>query len=136
MTETVRPRAILVAVRLPDMDPTAADASLDELSRLVTTLGYDVVERVLQSRSSLAPAAVLGEGKLQALAKLTGGSGRTGPTIPGARHKTEPEAQLDDDAAEHEAGGDETPHGPEKPNIALVAVDHDISPSQLRNLER
>jgi GTP-binding protein HflX len=143
MTETVRPRAILVAVRLPDMDPTAADASLDELSRLVTTLGYDVVERVLQSRSSLAPAAVLGEGKLQALAQLTGGSGRTGPTIPGARRKTEPEAQPDDDSsddddddAERDADGAETPHGAKKPNIALVAVDHDISPSQLRNLER
>jgi GTP-binding protein HflX len=146
MTETVRPRAILVAVKLPDMDAAAADASLDELSRLVTTLGYDVVERVLQSRSSLAPAAVLGEGKLQALAKLTGGSGRTGPTIPGARRKAEPEAEpaddsdddddTDDDDAEHDADGAEKPPGAEKPNIALVAVDHDISPSQLRNLER
>jgi len=56
MTETARPRAVLVAVRLPDMDATATDASLEELTRLVTTLGYDVVERVLQSRGNLAPS--------------------------------------------------------------------------------
>ena len=59
MTETARPKAILVAVRLPDMDVAASKASLDDLTRLVTTLGYDVVERVLQGRGNLAPAAVL-----------------------------------------------------------------------------
>ena len=46
MTDNARPLAILVAVRLPDVDAAASDASLDELARLVTTLGYDVVERI------------------------------------------------------------------------------------------
>jgi GTP-binding protein HflX len=147
MTDTKRPLAILVAVRLPDVDAAKSDASLDELTRLVTTLGYDVVERVVQSRSHFAPAAVLGEGKLKQLARLTGGTGRTQVELP-QNHRQKAEeaaareaeearegeaAQLDeDDFADADGDDDE----PEEREIALVAVDHDISPSQLRNLER
>jgi GTPase len=134
-TEGQRPLAVLVAVRLPDMDAAAAEASLDELSRLVTTLGYQVTARVLQSRDSLAPAAVLGEGKLQELARLTGGSGRTQPMIPGRRHDPDDDFEPDDDV-EVVLGDDPDVEAADRPKIALVAVDHDISPSQLRNLER
>jgi len=147
MNDTARPQAILVAVRLPDMDADQSDASLEELTRLVTTLGYDVVERIVQTRTHLAPAAVLGEGKLQQLAKLTGGSGRTRPILPQARRKDAdddaPEG-LDDDADadanpdfdDDFEDGDAAAFGDRHPKIALVAVDLDISPSQLRNLER
>jgi GTP-binding protein HflX len=124
------------------MDATASDASLAELSRLVTTLGYDVQARIVQPRASLAPAAVLGEGKLLELAKLTGGSGKTAPTIPGRRARDDddgPEPEPEPagvfydtrDDPEHDEDEDE-----QHPRVALVAVDHDISPSQLRNLER
>jgi len=71
MPASVHPKAVLVAAKLPEVDATAFDASLDELARLVTTLGYSVVARISQARSHLAPAAVLGEGKLQELAELT-----------------------------------------------------------------
>lgn len=133
MTSPARPLAVLVAVRLPDVDAHDTDASLDELARLVTTLGYDVSARVVQSRENFAPAAVLGGGKLMELAKLTGGSGRTQPPIPGRRREdeAEDEAADEDDALVPAEAGDE-----QRPPIALVAVDHDISPSQLRNLER
>ena len=142
MTDTARPLAILVAVRLPDVDAAASDASLDELARLVTTLGYDVVERVVQSRSHFAPAAVLGEGKLQQLARLTGGTGRTQAPLPQNHKRTAAEAaeeaaaaadDVDDEADFDDGDLDDTA---ERRKIALVAVDHDISPSQLRNLER
>jgi GTP-binding protein HflX len=126
MTDNTRPLAILVAVRLPDVDAAASDAGLDELERLVATLGYEVTARVVQSRDSLSPAAVLGEGKLSELAKLTGGSGSTHPVLPRARRAQAEEREPESDA--------EGRPGPEP--IALVAVDHDISPSQLRNLER
>ena len=122
MNDHARPLAILAAVRLPDIDAPAADASLDELGRLVTTLGYQVSTRIIQARSHLDPAAVLGEGKLQELAQLTGGSGSPHPVLPRAKRASDAVA------------GDERPQ-PDPP-IALVAVDHDISPSQLRNLER
>ncbi len=142
MTDTARPQAILVAVRLPDMDALQSDASLEELTRLVTTLGYDVVERIVQSRTHLAPAAVLGEGKLQQLAKLTGGSGRTRAILPQNRGKDgadEDFANEDEDFANEDEDGDfdeAASSDGRKPKIALVAVDLDISPSQLRNLER
>ncbi|MDF3068149.1 MAG: GTP-binding protein related to HflX [Polyangiaceae bacterium] len=122
------------------MDADAAEASLAELARLVTTLGYEVAARVLQSRGSLSPAAVLGEGKLKELARLTGGSGNTRPIIPGARRSAADDDAEDefepeeDDYEEEEEDGDEDGASPRE--IALVAVDHDISPSQLRNLER
>ncbi len=133
--DSPRPLAVLVSVRLPDVDAVAADASLDELTRLVTTLGYDVVERVQQARDSLAPAAVLGEGKLKELARLTGGTGRTGPIIPGQKRQGEDEEDDEDEPRAFFRASTEDEATPARP-IALVAVDHDISPSQLRNLER
>ncbi len=139
MTEAARPLAILVAVRLPDVDAAASDASLAELSRLVTTLGYDVHARIVQPRVSMAPAAVLGEGKLLELARLTGGSGKTGPTIPGRKIRDDDDGEYEPEPTGifYDAGDDREPEPVEqKPRITLVAVDHDISPSQLRNLER
>lgn len=149
-TDTQRPLAILVAVRLPDTDAAQSDASLDELTRLVTTLGYDVVDRVVQSRTHMAPAAVLGEGKLKQLAKLTGGTGRTQVALPQNHRQAQAEAeeaaaeaQAELEAAEaaeldgeFDADYSAAPAALQKRDIALVAVDHDISPSQLRNLER
>ncbi|HEY6079629.1 MAG TPA: GTPase HflX [Polyangiaceae bacterium] len=142
MSEAPRPLAVLVAIRLPDMDATESDASLDELARLVTTLGYDVSARVVQARATLAPAAVLGEGKLKELAALTGGSGRPHALLPQAlraqqRRQAQSGQAEDDDFADDAAYGDGDGDGePVGPPIALVAVDHDVSPSQLRNLER
>src|ERR1700748_1771306 len=71
------PEAVLVGVKLPGVHESDFESGLDELERLVTTLGYRVVERVTQVRDSLSPAAVLGEGKLAELVELTGGTGRT-----------------------------------------------------------
>jgi GTPase len=135
------PKAILVGVQLPGTDHEALESSLDELGRLVKTLGYAVVGRVTQVRSSLAPSAVLGEGKLAELAELTGGSGEIGTMAPRkkdkARLKRQAEgralADVEDEPSDAE---DEDDADEPKPDIALVAVDHDISPNQMRNLER
>ena len=71
-----------MGVRLPGVEEAEFEASLDELERLVKTLGYRVVGRMTQTRPTLAPAAVLGEGKLAELAALTGGSGDSGVVVP------------------------------------------------------
>ena len=141
-TPSEQPKAVIVAVRFPGDDERTFEASLAELERLVTTLGYRPIGRVTQARSSLAPAAVLGEGKLGELAALTGGTGHVGTTAPRKRHKAaqrwdsaeKAESALEDDEGDE---GDENDDGeaPE-PKVALVAVDHEISPSQARNLER
>lgn len=127
-----RPTAVLVAVKLPDVSDAELDASLSELRRLVKTLGYEVVERVVQARDNLAPAAVLGEGKLAELAELTGGSGKSSLPLP-IRKKSKARRGWEQGEPEDEPAGEEE-HSEAK--IDLVAVDHDISPSQARNLER
>jgi GTP-binding protein HflX len=112
------------------VDDTAHDASLQELGRLVETLGYEVAGTVSQKRDGIGGLTVLGRGKLAELAALTGGTGVvagwTAPQKSKARErfeKAEPEAP----APEPEAGA---PHRPD-----FVIVDHEISPSQARNLE-
>jgi len=128
------PTAVVVGVRLPGVDVEEFESGLDELERLLTTLGYEPEARVTQLRENLSPAAVLGDGKLKELAALTGGSGRTARPLPRRRSKAQ--------ARWAEESGEETPPAAEDadddapPRVALVAVDHELSPSQLRNLER
>jgi GTP-binding protein HflX len=137
-------RAVLVAVHLPDADDLEFRSSVEELQRLVSTLGYRTVATVTQTRSHLEAGAVLGEGKLLELGELTGGDGHIGTTAPKkkdkARLKRQAEAEKagahgaeDDD--EDDDGEDEDGESAE-PKVELVAVDHDLSPSQARNLER
>jgi GTP-binding protein HflX len=132
---TSRPKAVLVGVKLEGVSDDEHAASLAELGRLVTTLGYETVATITQARDHLAAAAVIGEGKVKELAELTGGTGHVGTTAP----KKTDKARL---KREHEAAGgadddEDVERAPDaEPKVALVAVDHDISPSQARNLER
>jgi GTP-binding protein HflX len=87
-TDAPPPRAILVGVQLPGVDDDAHAASLIELGRLAKTLGLKVVGQVSQKRGALAAAAVLGEGKLQDLARLTGGSGVVPSGVPAHRMRS------------------------------------------------
>lgn len=61
-TEKPMPRAVLVGVPLDDEDD-----SLTELGQLAKTLGYEVVDQLVQRRRSLSGPYVLGEGKLEEL---------------------------------------------------------------------
>jgi GTP-binding protein HflX len=131
--------AVLVSVQLSGVTDEDHAADLAELGRLVKTLGYDVVGTVSQRRDSIAAAAVVGEGKLRELAELTGGKGVV-PT--GAREvKTKARAKWAAEAAEkkgEEPDEDAPPSEPESggEKAAVVVVDHEITPSQARNLER
>ena len=114
---------------------------MDELERLVKTLGYETVGRVTQNRHHLEHTAVVGEGKLKELGELTGGDGHVGSTAPKKRDKArlrrEAEGEDIDGDDDEEDEEDEYEHEHEhEAKIDLVAVDHDITPSQLRNLER
>jgi GTP-binding protein HflX len=123
-TAPPRPRAVLVGVQLPGVSEAELTSSLDELARLGKTLGLEVVARVTQRRDRLAPSAVVGEGKLKELAALTGGSGVV-PVGP-------PSKQREDEAEQEEA----PPAAEDGPRATVVVVDHELSPSQARNLER
>lgn len=138
-TPEERPKAVLVAVQLPEVDDVELASSLEELERLVSTLGYRTVARVTQARSHLEAAAVVGEGKLKELAELTGGTGHVGTTAPKKKDKARLRREQESGRSADDADDDEEPEvegEAAEPKVALVAVDHDISPSQARNLER
>lgn len=134
------PRVVLLGVQLPGVDDAAHAASLIELGRLAKTLGLQVVGQVSQKRAALAAAAVVGEGKLQELARFTGGSGIIPSGVPAHRVRSGGQRVEEDetpaDAAVDEGEGDAAPADRPAPRATVVLVDHDITPSQARNLER
>ncbi|QSQ17071.1 GTPase HflX [Myxococcus landrumensis] len=151
---TARPRAVLVGVQFPSVTDTEHSSDLEELRRLVHTLGYDAVATVSQRRRGLATGTVLGKGKLKELAELTGGPG---VITSGARNRT---SKAREKWEAEEEGAEEVPEGAEDaapdeeedeegedtavtseavldgPRPTVVVVDHELSPSQLRNLEK
>src|ERR1700730_401386 len=74
-TKAPIPRAVLVGIQVPGVDDVAHAASLEELRRLLKTLGYEVVGTISQKRAGVGGATVLGKGRLQDLAAITGGPG-------------------------------------------------------------
>src|SRR6202163_589590 len=128
------PRAILVGVQLPGVDNVAHAADIEELGRLVNTLGYEVVGTLSQKRDEIDGATVLGKGRLAELAAMTGGAGVVGSM--GVPREAKAREGFEQAAANKPSGRQKEtdPEAPPKPKF--VIVDHDISPSQARNLER
>lgn len=126
-----KPSAVLVSVQLPEVTDLEHFSSLDELARLVETLGMKVVSRLTQKRKSLAAATIVGEGKLRELAKWTGGNGEvTGFT----KHTSSIGVNQVDDS-DYEAENPE-----EQPSIYIqkadfVVFDNELTPTQSKNLE-
>ena len=128
------PRAILVGIQVPSVDDVAHAASIEELGRLVKTLGYEVVGTMSQKRDGIDGGTVLGKGRLEELAAITGGTGIVGsmaiPQKSKARERFEDADEKKPDAPQIE------PDPESRPKPEFVIVDHEISPSQARNLER
>jgi GTP-binding protein HflX len=140
-----RRRAVVVGIQLPGVSDRDHLADLAELGRLVHTLGYDVAATVTQKRDALAPASVLGEGKLKELAEWTGGGGEVGSGAPAVKTKARARwaaaareaggVDLDEDGA-NDDGAEEADVGGASGKASVVVVDHEITPTQARNLER
>ena len=130
------PLAVLVGIQTPEIDDRAHEGSLEELGRLVKTLGYKVVGQVTQRREGTGAALLLGSGKLAELAALTGGTGVVTTMAPTPKSKARQRFEgAATDAADAAAAEDEPdPDAERRPDI--VIVDHELSPSQIRNLER
>lgn len=135
-------KAVLVGLQLPKISTAELEGSLQELARLVTTLGYQVVGRVTQKRDSDKTAQVLGDGKLVELAKWTDGTGKIAALVEHKKSKAalKWEKESSELAVEEiEKNENEvTPEGstPQITDTAdIVIVDCDLSPNQLRNLE-
>lgn len=148
MNKTVK-SAVLVGIQLPKVNTADFEASLQELTRLVTTLGYNVVGQVTQRRSNDRSALVLGEGKLKELAQWTGGTGVVASVVDVKLSKAKQKWQGDQDeaetaeeesseeiiTAEPEQDNEEILSADKKASAQIVIVDTDLSPSQIRNLE-
>jgi GTP-binding protein HflX len=123
------PLAVLVGIQTPDVTDVAHEASLEELGRLVKTLGYEVAGTVSQKREGTGAGLLLGSGKLAELAAWTGGTGVVGSMAPTTKSKAR--LRFEGAASIVEPADADTARKPE-----FVIVDHELSPSQIRNLER
>jgi GTP-binding protein HflX len=132
------PRAVILAVQLPDVSDAELASSLEEIARLGKTLGLGIVGRVTQRRARLAPGVVVGEGKLRELARWTGGTGKVhvGPPLKKQGPKRPEQEDVEERAAaDEEASAAEREALPPGERAGVVLVDHDLTPSQARNLE-
>ncbi len=115
-------RAVVAAVQLPGVSDEAFESSVSELRQLAKTLGIVVVGTVTQKRSSFDAAAYLGKGKRDELKDAVG-------WVP-------PEERVEGEPAEAEPAEGDPPVSRREPLAEMVLVDHEISPSQTRNLEK
>jgi len=99
--------AVIAAVQLPNVSDTEFEASLTELRELAKTLGFTVVQTFVQKRSGFDTTAYLGVGKREEIRCFVNGE-----------------------------SGSASETGPAGPAIDVLFVDHEISPSQARNLEK
>ncbi|MEQ1592251.1 MAG: GTPase HflX [Thiobacillaceae bacterium] len=107
--------AIVASVQLPGVDDVEFEASLTELRELAKTLGFTVTRTFIQKRSGFDSTAYLGGGKRQEIRRFVNAE-------PGNEAESGYEMLSDDDAVSTEP-------------IDALFVDHEISPSQARNLE-
>jgi GTPase len=122
-----KPRyAIAASVQLPGVSDVEFEASLTELRELAKTLGFTVTRTFTQKRSGFDSTAYLGVGKRQEIRRFVNSEpvSETGtdqaPQNPLHRLSNFVEG-LDDEVSPHP--------------IDVILVDHEISPSQARNLE-
>src|SRR5712671_3807888 len=118
------PRAILVGVQVAGVDDVAYAASIEELSLLVKTLGYEVVGTISQKRDEIDGATVLGKGRLEELAAMTGGTGVVGSIAVPRRSKARERFQDDDGKKSNARQPEPDPEAQPKPEF--VIFDHEI----------
>jgi GTP-binding protein HflX len=108
--------AIVAAVQLPSVNDVEFEASLTELRELARTLGFEVVHTFIQKRSSFDTTAYLGVGKRDEIRVFVNN-----------------EIASDDLNLNQTV---QTAHPAASREIDVIFVDHEISPSQARNLEK
>ena len=138
-TEAPRPKVVLVGVQLSGVTDAEQRSSLKELKRLCETLGFEVVGEVTQKRTGLGAATLLGKGKLVELAAWTGGTGVVPKGPPGQKKATDEDEEEEEEEEEDETepldrAAPPAPTG--EPRATVVVIDHELSPRQLRNIDR
>jgi GTPase len=114
--ETPPAYAIVAAVQLPGISDVEFEASLAELRDLAKTLGFKVTRSFVQKRASFDRAAYLGVGKRAEMRHFVNTLTATEPELGEVLVETDAEVSAEP--------------------IDLLLVDHEITPSQARNLEK
>lgn len=112
--------AVVAAVQLPNVTDLEFEASLTELRELAKTLGFTVVHTFTQKRTSFDTAAYLGVGKRQEIYDFVNPDEESDDLEDGADEENKPAPVIEPSAIP----------------IDVILVDHEISPSQSRNLEK
>ncbi|MBX2987847.1 MAG: GTPase HflX [Bdellovibrionaceae bacterium] len=137
--QKTRRKTVLVGIQLPRVPESEVQASLQELRRLVDTLGHEVIGTLTQKRSGTSGATVIGEGKLRELARWTGGPGEVQSSVKAKKSKAAERfaaAAAEEEPEEIEEEEDPLlPGPPEGVKAELVVFDGELTPSQMRNLE-
>jgi len=131
-TQEKAQRAVVVAVQLPSVNDVEFDASVTELGQLAKTLGFEVVGTFTQKRNAFDQVAYLGAGKRQQLRRFVRNEPETSDADADADAEGK-DAEGNDDEAGAPAGA---PTDPATWRAEVILVDHEISPSQARNLEK
>ena len=108
--------AVVAAVQLPSVSDLEFEASISELRELAKTLGFKVVRTFIQKRAGFDKTGYLGVGKRQEISRFVNDG-----------IEPEYESELDEAAP--------APISLDGEAIEVLLVDHEISPSQARNLE-
>src|ERR1035437_4501161 len=87
-----------------------------------------------QKRDGIGGGTVLGKGRLEELAAITGGTGVVGSMA--IQRKSKARERFEGAEEKEPNGGQIVPDPKAPPKPEFVIVDHKISPSQARNLER
>lgn len=114
-------RALLISIRTPNAKIEEINGSLAELGRLVNTLGFTVFATQTQKQNSTKRLSVLGAGKLEELARMTG--------------ELDDAEQRDSLANIDEQGLNEFLNSAQSKQANVVVFDCELSPMQLRNVE-
>jgi GTP-binding protein HflX len=117
--------AVVASVQLPGVSDVEFEASLTELRELAKTLGFTVTRTFTQKRSGFDSTAYLGVGKRQEIRSFVNvepGGASEPDRAPNPLHRLSTFVEGLDDAVSTEP-------------IDVIFVDHEISPSQARNLE-
>ena len=121
--------AVVAAVQLPGVSDAEFEASLTELRELAKTLGFKVTRSFTQKRSGFDSTAYLGAGKREEIRRFVGSK-----PVEEAESDRAPQNPLYRLSTLVE-GGDAEGVAVSPDPIDVIFVDHEISPSQARNLE-
>ena len=116
--------AVIAAVQLPNVSDVEFEASVTELRQLAKTLGFRIVRTFTQKRPRFDATGYLGEGKRDEMRRFIGNE----------LDARENAVDTELDVAEPETA-DPAANADAPALIEAVFVDHEISPTQARNLE-